>query len=167
MIKRNVLVPLDRSDYSLKILPPLEKFIPPSDTKLILFHVAERPGGIGIGKPVYEVDYVTQDRVTSRVVGQIPFPVYANQLENDIRSQIKDSLQPQVRHLAEKGYQVTTLVYFGQPADEIMRVISDEKIDLIAMTTHAREGLTRFFLGSVTEKVLHRIKIPILLMHPS
>jgi nucleotide-binding universal stress UspA family protein len=48
-----------------------------------------------------------------------------------------------------------------------MRVISDEKIDLIAMTTHAREGLTRFFLGSVTEKVLHRIKIPILLMHPS
>jgi nucleotide-binding universal stress UspA family protein len=47
-----------------------------------------------------------------------------------------------------------TLVKEGSPAKEIVDMISEGKIDLIIMGTAGRTGLDRFFLGSVSEKVL-------------
>lgn len=165
MSKLKVLVPLDRTDYSLNILPQIEKVIPPSDTTLILFHVAKPQTGIGTGIPVYEADNPMHNQ--PKIVGQLPHPIYADQLEYDIRSRVEQSLQLQGRPLTRKGYQVETQVYFGQPAAEILQVIEDEQVDLIAMTTHAREGVKRLFSGSVAEKVLHQVNIPILLLHPA
>jgi nucleotide-binding universal stress UspA family protein len=46
------------------------------------------------------------------------------------------------------------LVKEGSPAKEIVDAISEEKINLIVMGTAGRTGLDRFFLGSVSEKVL-------------
>ena len=39
--------------------------------------------------------------------------------------------------------------------------------DLIAMATHGREGLQRWAMGSVTERVLHATKRPILIVRPA
>ncbi len=47
-----------------------------------------------------------------------------------------------------------SLVKEGSPAKEIVDAIAEEKIDLIVMGTAGRTGLDRFFLGSVSEKVL-------------
>ena len=38
--------------------------------------------------------------------------------------------------------------------------------DLIAMSTHGRGGLERLMLGSVTERVLHSTKLPMLIVRP-
>ncbi|HJT57925.1 MAG TPA: universal stress protein [Ktedonobacteraceae bacterium] len=38
--------------------------------------------------------------------------------------------------------------------------------DLIAMATHGRGGLPRWLLGSVTEKVMHTTKLPLLIVRP-
>jgi nucleotide-binding universal stress UspA family protein len=40
----------------------------------------------------------------------------------------------------------------GDPAEEIIRLISEEKIDMVVMATRGRKG--KFSFGSVTEKVL-------------
>src|ERR1019366_7447613 len=40
------------------------------------------------------------------------------------------------------------------------------RCDAIAMATHAPTGLHRWVLGSVTEAVLHRTKLPLLIMLP-
>jgi nucleotide-binding universal stress UspA family protein len=39
--------------------------------------------------------------------------------------------------------------------------------DLIAMATHGREGLPRWAMGSVTERVLHETKRPLLIVRPA
>jgi nucleotide-binding universal stress UspA family protein len=39
--------------------------------------------------------------------------------------------------------------------------------DLIAMATHGREGLQRWAMGSVTERVLHATKYPVLIVRPT
>jgi nucleotide-binding universal stress UspA family protein len=38
--------------------------------------------------------------------------------------------------------------------------------DLIAMSTHGRGGLERLIMGSVTERVLHATKLPMLIVRP-
>jgi nucleotide-binding universal stress UspA family protein len=38
--------------------------------------------------------------------------------------------------------------------------------DLIAMSTHGRGGLERLMMGSVTERILHSTKLPMLIVRP-
>jgi nucleotide-binding universal stress UspA family protein len=54
----------------------------------------------------------------------------------------------------KRNVKLKTLVRDGNPAKEIVNTTAEEKIDLIVMGTAGRTGLDRFFLGSVSEKVL-------------
>ena len=48
------------------------------------------------------------------------------------------------------------------PADAILEVASKRKCDLIFMASHSRRGLAGALLGSQTQKVLARAKLPVL-----
>jgi nucleotide-binding universal stress UspA family protein len=56
------------------------------------------------------------------------------------------------------------LVKQGRAADIIVEMAGAEKDTLIMMATHGRAGLNRFFLGSVTEKVLRATSSPLLVV---
>jgi nucleotide-binding universal stress UspA family protein len=45
----------------------------------------------------------------------------------------------------------------GKPADEITRIIEEQDTDLLIMGTAGRTGLERYFVGSVTEKVIRDV----------
>ena len=47
----------------------------------------------------------------------------------------------------------------GDPAQEILKLIDKEKIDLVVMASHGEKGYFRF--GSVTEKVLKNSSVPV------
>jgi nucleotide-binding universal stress UspA family protein len=48
----------------------------------------------------------------------------------------------------------------------ILGASKDVHADLIVMTTHARAGLDRLLLGSVSEGVVHHANVPVLLLRP-
>jgi nucleotide-binding universal stress UspA family protein len=50
------------------------------------------------------------------------------------------------------------------PADAILDAAKKKKCDLIVMGTHGESGLRGVLIGSVTQKVLNRSKIPVLVM---
>jgi universal stress protein A len=52
----------------------------------------------------------------------------------------------------------------GQPYEEILKEASDRKIDLIVIASHGKTGLQKYFIGSVTEKVMKEAKCPVLLI---
>jgi nucleotide-binding universal stress UspA family protein len=56
------------------------------------------------------------------------------------------------------------LIRTGAPADAILEVALMFNIDLIVMSTHARSGLARWLLGSVSDTVLRRSQLPVLLV---
>jgi nucleotide-binding universal stress UspA family protein len=58
------------------------------------------------------------------------------------------------------------IIRSGPPADAILQVALEKNIDLIAMSTHARRGLGRWYLGSVAEAVVRRTELPVLLKRP-
>jgi nucleotide-binding universal stress UspA family protein len=51
----------------------------------------------------------------------------------------------------------------GEAAPELVNMAKRRRAVLIAMTTHGRSGLARFFLGSVAQKVLRSAPCPVLL----
>ena len=50
----------------------------------------------------------------------------------------------------------------GHPADEILSYAEQKKVDLIAMSTHGRSGVSRWLLGSVASKVIGAASAPVL-----
>jgi len=66
------------------------------------------------------------------------------------------------RVLDSLGVEYTTSVEQGTPATTITEYAEQGGHDLIAMSTHDREGLSRYLLGSVTGKVVRLSSVPVL-----
>jgi nucleotide-binding universal stress UspA family protein len=64
------------------------------------------------------------------------------------------------------GLAVTPALLAGPAAGALAEHIRARDIDLVVMTTHGRGGLSRWWLGSVTDRLLRRTSAPVLLLHP-
>src|SRR5688572_8126242 len=60
------------------------------------------------------------------------------------------------------GARVRTMVRQGKTADVILQAVKETQASLVAMATHGRSGVIRWMLGSVTEDVLRRSEVPVL-----
>jgi len=52
----------------------------------------------------------------------------------------------------------------GDPAGEILEKADQLKVDMMVMGSHGKGLLAHAFLGSVADKVLNRIKIPVFII---
>ena len=51
---------------------------------------------------------------------------------------------------------------YGSPHEKIREYVDTNGIDLVVMGTHGRRGLGRYLLGSVTERVIRTVPVPVL-----
>lgn len=58
-------------------------------------------------------------------------------------------------------------VVAGSAAEAIVRCANEKSADLIVMTSHGRTGLSRLWLGSVTDTVIRHAHVPVLVMRPT
>ncbi|WP_280536591.1 universal stress protein [Halopenitus sp. POP-27] len=63
---------------------------------------------------------------------------------------------------ADAGVEAVTSVVNGTAYRTISEYVDDNAIDLIVMGTHGRQGLDRYLLGSVTERVVRTADVPVL-----
>jgi nucleotide-binding universal stress UspA family protein len=69
--------------------------------------------------------------------------------------------------LAEKGYDVTTKVLIGNPAEEIFKFADNQKADLILMAhPGGRPGLSRWDAEKIAEKIVEKSRVPVMLVKP-
>lgn len=80
-----------------------------------------------------------------------------------VREHLRAHLERTARRLATK-YGVTTATQFrdGLVLDEIEAAIADVEAAFVVMATHGRGGLSRMWLGSVTDALLRRSPVPML-----
>jgi universal stress protein A len=55
----------------------------------------------------------------------------------------------------------------GDPAIEIVKFATENRVDMIVMTTHGRSGLSRLLMGSVAEHVVRKSPCPVLTLKSS
>ena len=165
MPKNKILIPLNQSELSKEILVHVENFISADENDLILFFVTKPPSGVGFGKPDLRAGYVP--RPGDEPVRPTLHPIYASQQQDSIKAHVDAELMPITNRLREAGYKVSIVVGFDKdPVEAILGIIAKSKIDLVAMSTRARVGVTRFFFRSIADTLAQKAKVPVLLIHP-
>ena len=167
MSKHKILIPLDGSKFSQQILPQVRDFFSPADNQLILLRVAsESQGLVGMPPQPVAVAWPTPMYRSHRDVELAKHPIYASQVWDSQVAMLENELRADLLNLRQAGYTVSVAIRFGDPAQEILNLIAEEKVDLVAMTSHGRIGLSRLMFGSVAEEVLHEAPVPVMLLHP-
>ena len=165
MSVNKILVALNPSELSLKIMPSVERFFPASENELILYYVTRPPAMVGLGEPDLRAGYTKMPGDQS--VRQTLHPIYATQQEDNIDAHVRAELASLVSGLEGKGYKVSIKVGFNKdPIAAIERYIGRHDIDLVAMSTRARVGVTRFFFRDMADTLAQKTDIPVLLVHP-
>lgn len=86
--------------------------------------------------------------------------------ELESQTEASDYLAKIRNSLVKDGLAVEAVIVDGRPAEEILDYAKNNKVDLIVMTTHGKTGVSRWFFGSVSEKVLQHSAIPVLMISP-
>jgi nucleotide-binding universal stress UspA family protein len=99
------------------------------------------------------------------VVGEASAPVsYTEDELKLIKDKVANNLAILAGEIQRPNVIVKTIVSTGSAAEEILKAADEIHADLIAMSTHGRSGLRRLAFGSVTDKVLHGAKMPVLMV---
>lgn len=73
-----------------------------------------------------------------------------------------DATRQIVENARSRDIDAVGAVEVGNPDRTILEYAEEHDIDMIVMSTHARSGVGRFLMGSVTEQVIRDGTIPVL-----
>lgn len=86
-----------------------------------------------------------------------------------VAEEMETEADKHLRHVAEtlpQDLPVTTVLRHGDPAEEILKLVREEPVDLICMGARGRGRVTGALLGSVSTAVLHHSPVPVVVLHP-
>lgn len=136
----HVLCPVDFSEISRAALEWSLAFAREIEAKLTVLYVADA-GLLSVGNLV-----------------AVP------ETMDTLRERAQRELQGWKREMNLTGAELQ--VVEGSPADAIAETANGSGADLLVMGTHGLRGFQKLLLGSVTEKVLHRARVPLLVLPP-
>ncbi len=145
-----ILIPLDGSKTGRTALPYVEELVsklsPRVKVELTLLQVVS-----------FLTHYVA--------AGELMTPIsYTEQEMKQIQQQARNYLNKVAKDIRSKKVSVKIKVGVGNAAEEIIKAADVISVDLIAMSTHGRHGITRWSFGSVTDKVLRAGHKPVLVV---
>lgn len=132
----NILLPFDGSKGAAEALHHTSEIAHWADATIHILFVAD----------------TTRDSVT----------VVEGQVVDALVQQGEDIVNEAEKTLETLGVEYDTDIVQGNPAPTIVDYAEHYDHDLIVMPTHGREGISRYLIGSVTEKVVRLSPIPTL-----
>jgi nucleotide-binding universal stress UspA family protein len=133
-----ILVPVENRETDQTILKHIRPLARLANSKLMLVHVAD--GWVARNYENFklqESEEMRQDRA------------YLANLE---------------RELQAEGFEVSSILAMGEPAEEIIKLARTKPVELIAMSTHGHRFISDLLYGSTADKVRHHVDIPVLLL---
>lgn len=141
----NILVPVDGSKCSILAAVRAVDIAEKYNGKVSLLHVIN-PGQLtGLG-PLQEPPLITEAMVAG--------------LNEAGKLIIKETLQ----EIGATRVGITTEVIWGSPDRVILAQISAKSFDLVVMGSRGLGAISGFFLGSVSDRVVHRAPCPVLIV---
>ena len=161
-----VLLPLDGSPFSQQAFRAVGRLFDATATHITLLYVAESPEGVrertwaplvSEAWPGLRPGTWTDDDLREH-------PIYSTQVWESTKAELLEAFDDDVRALADAGFSVRLVIRFGDPAQEIADLIEEDDIDAVVMATHGRSGLSRAIMGSVAERVLRMVHVPVVMI---
>jgi nucleotide-binding universal stress UspA family protein len=133
---RKILIALDATDADETVLEHVSALARSFDSDVALLHVAD-----GWAARLFRAEAVSPEITEDKAY-----------------------LEKVRARLAGEGLRVEAELAYGQPADEIVRWVTERGCELVAMSTHGHRFLADMIYGSTADKVRHRVDVPVLLM---
>ncbi|MDA0263267.1 MAG: universal stress protein [Chloroflexi bacterium] len=136
-----IVAPLDGSPLAEQVLPYVTRI------------------SLGLGIPIHlmQAFHTVSEEMADPVHG-----LYNSNMTAGVHDEVLDYLNGVKRNTP--GMEITCEAYEGDAVTHIVEEANKTPNALIAMSTHGRSGITRWLLGSVTDKVLHSAKNPMLIV---
>jgi nucleotide-binding universal stress UspA family protein len=141
---KQILIPIDFSDYSDQALRWGVSLAQKYGAQLLLLHVIPE---------VLEEVSARESAGEQRVI--------------DLTAKVEAQLHELARQGLKEGLAVHVRVADGEPADAILRMAHEQRVDLIVMGTHGRTGLSHLLLGSTAEAVVRAASCPVFTVRAS
>jgi nucleotide-binding universal stress UspA family protein len=84
--------------------------------------------------------------------------------DGDSRDSVAARAQGIVQRAKAAGANATFLVWEGEPGDAIVAAADSEGADLVVIGSHGRSGVSRFFIGSVSDYVVRHAHCPVMVV---
>lgn len=135
---QSILIPVENRETDQTILRHIRPLARLTRAKLMLVHVADGWVARNFDQlKLQESEEIRHDRE------------YLHSLEHELRNE---------------GFEVTSVLAKGEPANEIIKLARSSDVDLIAMTTHGHRFISDILYGATADKVRHAVDIPVLLL---
>ncbi len=158
----NILVAIDFSEGFEKILSEAKKWTQFTHAKLWLVHVSEPQSNVVGFCP--DVGFMGEGMAVDVFAAN-------SQAQQDIRDTAADQLRAkrhQLQKLAEKlqsnGETVTALLLEGPVSKTILREASKHEVSMIIVGSHGHGAVHQLLMGSVSEAVLRKSSVPVLVV---
>ena len=76
----------------------------------------------------------------------------------------RERMENYVAQLHEKGYTVSAEIGFRNRVKEIVRIVKENKADMLVIGAHGHTGLKDILYGATVNAVRHELKIPVLVV---
>jgi universal stress protein A len=139
---RRILHPTDFSRASRPAFARAVKLARQEGAELLIVHVMVPPA------PFVGNGYVS--------------PKTYEDLEAAARKSAETQLKAVLARAKKAGARAKAILTEGIPVEQIVRAAKGKRADLIVIGTHGRTGFSRFFLGSVAERVVQLAPCPVL-----
>ena len=144
-IIRKILVAVDQSDYSLSLVQYSHQLALTINAKIILANVYNRRDVAALQKAINAYDH----------------ELYDNLIKENMVQRHKD-LDELVKTAGAEETVSEKFIRVGVPYQELLRIIEEEKPDLLVMGTKGRSNLADTVIGSCALKMYRRSPIPML-----
>jgi nucleotide-binding universal stress UspA family protein len=143
---KKIVVPIDGSGWSERAIPHAVDIAHSNNSELILLHVFKPPAHEFVGEIslAHQEDQLQQLREEAKQ--------YLMAVRNKIRS---EKVTVRVQFIEGTGV-----------AGIICDYINSENVDLVVMSSHGRTGISRWLFGSVAQKVMQEVNVPVMLIRP-
>lgn len=149
-----ILVPLDGSEMGEAVLPYVQAIASKLTCQVVLLRVVE---------PVQHLRSIALQLPEQNVAAmQAEAKSYLSRIQAEAESYLIGARQ----RCGDILDSVLMVLKTGDAAREILNVAEEEGVNLVAMSSHGKTGMTQWMLGSVSNKVLQAGKSPLLLVKP-
>jgi nucleotide-binding universal stress UspA family protein len=142
---KKIMVPLDGSKLAECVLPHVESLVKAGQVGELFFVRVIEPFNLLSGEGVPRQDDIMR-------------------LDAEARAEGENYIQSVADRVKSTGVPVRGEVLFGKPSVQLSEYANNGEFDLVIIATHGRSGISRWVWGSVADRLLRAVCMPIFMV---
>jgi nucleotide-binding universal stress UspA family protein len=147
MYKR-IMVPLDGSNLAECVLPHVEAIVKGCESPKVIAVQAVEPISVPYGREISQFTSLEQVKA----------------FEAHQKVEAEKYLKEIIARLRGVGINAEANVIYGKAGEALSDFAAKNGVDLVVIATHGRSGVSRWVWGSVADRILRSVCVPILMV---